>query len=291
MEGARCIALLAGNAGQSSTADRRMIDGPGVTLLASIEEDSLQNSREMPSVPVFLELHMEDSIRFLTRFSLKDSHFSNEVEAYDPKEHFTSHPRFANGNIFTASCLGATVARSFNMPGIVELMEALCLGINNDQQSFPWQVRMPEGFDGKKYSELTHWFLENHGAVSMGLFRLCFDDDPHYRSDGDPRYVMTHPRPTTIVKDTDWIFVLGSAQFGKDRFEKGALVGTDGAAGSDEPEAALNPTMQVTPRPEWPEEDELFEMEVPLPRLRTPVPGVRREFNLPGLSCRKHQPA
>merc|ERR1719440_353080 len=115
MVSARCIALLAGNAGQATASDRRMVDGAGVTLLACIEGELMES--DLPSVPVFLELHQQESIRFLSRFF--ERHSDNDSEtAFDPTESFTYHPRFANGNLFTASCFGATVARSFNMPGI-----------------------------------------------------------------------------------------------------------------------------------------------------------------------------
>merc|ERR1711988_1987908 len=91
MEKARCIALLAGNAGQASASDRRMVDGAGVTLLACIEGELIENN--LPNVPVFLELHQQESIRFLSRFFKRDAqHACCDDHGFDPRESFTYHP-------------------------------------------------------------------------------------------------------------------------------------------------------------------------------------------------------
>lgn len=231
---AHCIALLAGNAGQASQADRRMVDGTGVTLLVCIEAELMQSNAA--SVPVFLELHQQESIRFLSRFFERDNQHCTSDAAFDPTEGFTSHPRFANGNIFTASCFGATVARSFNSPGIVELMEAITLGGTNNQSAFPWQVSIPEGFETKMYGDLVGAFLESHGAVCLGMFRLCFPDDS--LPDG-ARFVVTNPEQSTMLRASDFIFVLGSADFGQYCFDKGIVVSTAGAPRSTDPEEVL----------------------------------------------------
>jgi hypothetical protein len=229
MKKARCIALLAGNAGQANSSDRRMVDGAGVTLLACIEGELMES--DSANVPVFLELHQQESIRFLSRYFERDAKHAGCEDAFDAKESFTFHPRFANGNIFTASCFGATVAKSFNMPGIVELMEAITLGKSNAQNAFPWQVSLPEGFDGRPYGELTAAFLESHNAVCLGMFRLCFPNDSLL--DG-PRFVVTNPVNTTQLRESDYFFILGTANFGAYCFGKGILVGTDGAPSSTE---------------------------------------------------------
>merc|ERR1712086_340004 len=81
---ARGIALLAGNAGQASASDRRMVDGAGVTLLACIEGELMES--KLRSVPVFLELHQQESIRFLSRFFERDGeHAGEQDKGFDPK--------------------------------------------------------------------------------------------------------------------------------------------------------------------------------------------------------------
>lgn len=273
MTQARCIALLAGNAGQAAASDRRMVDGAGVTLLSCIEGELKENGA--PSVPVFLELHQQESVRFLSRY-FENDFFSCQDTPYDPTESFTYHPRFANGNIFTASCFGATVARSYNMPGIVELMEAITLGPSNGQSSYPWQVTIPPGFGDRPYVDLVQSLLETHNAVCLGLFRLCFPND----SDLDgPRFVMCNPAHTTILSDTDYLFVLGSAMFGQYCFEQDLLPGASRAPSANAPEEVPNlPAGSVAfplpPVEDWPEGPmDLGDSEAQLPHLRTPSRG------------------
>jgi len=267
MARARCIALLAGNAGQANSSDRRMVDGAGVTLLACIEGELMATNS--PNVPVFLELHQQESVRFLSRFFPRDD--DGQGDAYDPSESFTFHPRFANGNIFTASCFGATVARSFNMPGIVELMEAITLGFGNEQSAFPWQVTCPHGFEGKMYGDLVAAFLESHNAVCLGVFRLCF---PGGFADG-PRFVVTNPDQSMELRDNDFFFVLGSSSFGQYCFDQNLLASAQGAPSATEPEEPL-------PSSGNEEEKELDTSATWAPDLWNTETGAVKESVLPG---------
>jgi hypothetical protein len=288
MTQARCIALLAGNAGQSHASDRRMVDGAGVTLLACIEGELMES--DAPSVPVFLELHQQESVRFLSRFFHRDAVHSKEDDAYDPRESFTNHPRFANGNIFTASCFGATVARSFNMPGIVELMEAITLGSLNAQSSFPWQIYCPQEFRRKSFGDLAQYFLETHNAVCLGMFRLCF-----WESEADgTRFVITNPDQEMQLHDSDWFFMLGHAAFGSHCFEKGMLVGAENASGANDPEDdlfAITDGSEMVPyggsnasqSDEWAPANSILTdtaVESFLPQLRTPSRGLSAELKV-----------
>lgn len=177
------------------------------------------------------------------------------------------------------------------MPGIVELMEAITLGASNNQSAFPWQIFLPEGFDSKRYGELMQSILESHSAVCLGLFRLCFpnnnDDD-----DGDDgtRFVVTNPDQNVILRRSDYIFVLGNAEFGRYYFQKGLLVGTDGAPSATEPEEPEEPeepltspistavivsgTLPLPPTDDWPDRQmKLDAEEALLPRLRNQAMG------------------
>jgi hypothetical protein len=139
LEHARCVMLLGGNAGQVSTHDRRMIDGTGVTMVSTIEWEI--SERGIPGIPIMLELHQQESLKYLHRFPLYEPNWTHirsscrtkNLECHDPKmldnqgnggkatkvDSFINHPRFASGDIFTASCLGALVARAYYTPGIV----------------------------------------------------------------------------------------------------------------------------------------------------------------------------
>jgi len=288
MHAARCIALLAGNAGDTHTSDRRMVDGSGITLMACVESELRENNAA--NVHCFLELHQQESVRFLSPF------FHNDLGShdYDPSQSFTNHARFANGNIFTASCFGATVARSFNMPGIVELMEAITLGSINSQTSFPWQTICPEGFDGRTYGDLVQHFLEGYNAVCLGLFRLCDFSGP-IDSTG-PRFVITCPDHQVELRSSDWCFVLGNKEFGEDFFTKQMLVGAEAAPSKDAPDGvsgqrttyqarscSYEPSQQPIRDIDLWQASRSFVDDTPaealLPQLRTPTPCAGQQKN------------
>mmetsp|Transcript_44062 Transcript_44062/g.139909 ORF Transcript_44062/g.139909 Transcript_44062/m.139909 type:complete len:1037 (-) Transcript_44062:650-3760(-) len=228
---ARCIMLYAGNASEAAVSDRRMLDGAGVTMLAAIEGALCET--ESAGTHIVLELHRQESVKFMHRFPLTEDHYSQGSEwKFDPNESFTNHPRFASGSIFTASCLGALVARSFYTPGIVELLENMVLDDGLEHPAHPWQVALPEGFADKTYGELVEFLCDpSRGALCLGLYRRCF---PGMGSSSG--YVMTNPKPVTKLRADDLVTVLAPASFGRDCFEKNMVVGVMGAPSADEPE-------------------------------------------------------
>lgn len=221
---ARCIMLYAGNAAEAASADRRMIDGVGVTMLAAIEgalcDSKTQNKH------LVLELHRQESVKFMHRFPLYEERYTNHDHAwaFNPDECFTNHPRFASGNIFTASCLGALVARSFYSPGICELLESIVLNnteFGNHASSYPWQISLPEGFLDRTYGDLVQYFLQpGTGALCLGLYRRCFPG-----SGSNAGYVVTHPSPSAQLWDGDLVTVLAPAEFAQEYYAQGKIPG------------------------------------------------------------------
>jgi len=226
MSSARCIILFAGNAADSSMTDRRLVDGTGVITLAAIE-GALQ-AVTTNNTHIVLELHRQESVKFMHRFPLyEDKYMDTTNWVYDPDENFTNHPRFASGGLFTASCLGALVAKSLYTPGMVELLEALVLGDDGSdaQTSFPFQVSLPSKYAGVTYGELVTAFLDEN-ALTLGLYRKCFPG-----TGSTAGYVVTNPVPTTKLRSDDLVTVLAPSSFGQHAFEQGLLVGQQGQPG------------------------------------------------------------
>lgn len=246
---ARCIMLYAGNASEAAVSDRRMLDGAGVTMLAAIEGALCET--ESAGTHIVLELHRQESVKFMHRFPLTEDHYSQGSDwKFDPNESFTNHPRFASGSIFTASCLGALVARSFYTPGIVELLENMVLADDvREQPAHPWQVALPEGFADKTYGELVEFLCDpSRGALCLGLYRRCFPG-----TGSSSGYVMTNPKPVTKLRADDLVTVLAPASFGRDCFEKNMIVGVMGAPSADEPEEGRSEhSKQDLPGMKWP---------------------------------------
>jgi len=215
--------LFAGNAGDAPTVDRRMLDGHGVTLLSSIEKKF--GSDGIPNVPVILELHQQESINFLNRFPITERPPPGSQLHSGSSDTYMNHPRFASGGVWTASCLGALLARAYYTPGWIELLEALVLGSSTGQTSWPWQISLPRELSGSTYGDLTVSFLEKtNSSLVVGLYRKCWP-----MAGNGACYLVTNPPVDTALRDDDLIIVLGTEAFAKDCFKEGLIVGGKGA--------------------------------------------------------------
>jgi len=173
---------------------------------------------------VTLEMHQEESVRYMQKFSPRDKDLELAAGVIDPKESFISHPRVASGTVFTGSCLGAALARSWSLPGCIELIEALVLGSSN-QLSYPWQIKVPTAFVDRCYGEFARSFIDDHGALTLGLFRLCFN--PIMEMGDGTRFVVANPDQSMQIRQDDWAMMLGDASFGQYCFSAGLLANTD----------------------------------------------------------------
>merc|ERR1719335_550680 len=80
------------------------------------------------------------------------------LSAADTKTEEVTHlcdPRFAAGQIFTATVLGSLLGRAFHTPGTLEVIQAL---VNPDDACddsiFPWQVYPQPQYIGMSYGEV-----------------------------------------------------------------------------------------------------------------------------------------
>lgn len=162
-------------------------------------------------------------------------------EPRDKAEAFNLLPRYASGSIFTASCLGALAARAYYTPGIIELLEALLLGPKRAQETFPFQIHLPQSCVGKPYFSIVDMLLngwptrpegdaasgeeKNDPAIPLGLYRISSAAEKTVC-----RYVVSNPPRSIVLQATDLVFVLGSADFGRACFEAGALQLDDGSS-------------------------------------------------------------
>jgi len=270
---ARCVTLLCGSTSSIGSTDRRMVDGAGVMLMASIETEL--HSCLSQGMPVILELHTQDSVRFLKRFPSYDPPHPGTGTGHSMLEAFHDHPRFASGGIFTASCLGALCAKAYYTPGFAELIEALVLGPDSEQTSFPWQISLPHGFVGKTYANLAvHLLSPEFGAVCLGLYRSCFNDGSMGAC-----YVVTNPAPDTMLRADDLIILLGNDKFAYKMFELGLIKGAVGARKSGEVSKAPSPRFDdpLSPQKAGAAEWDVYDTsmaEAPLPSL----PHVEQEL-------------
>lgn len=232
---ASCIILLAG---RPLAQDWNLVDCVGTMSLVTLEYDQI-------SCPTVLELLNEESSKLLQLYRPSSSaivdmekygdldpsstlqysmSFYSAFQEYQPGtanhsvgSSFNHQPRFASGNLFSCSFVGAMCASSYYVPGVFELTEALTMG--RGQTSFAWQVRPPRDMQGESYRALASWIFkglsEEMGssellAIPLGIYRQQSEDDEH-----DTNHVIINPDMDLLLSSTDRAFVLASEKYGR----------------------------------------------------------------------------
>lgn len=135
------------------------------------------------------------------------------------------HKHFAAGQVFTSDFYGKALGHIFVFPATIELSQAMGAPDRTNQTSFTWQLKCPESWAGKRYSDLVvAWLrggwtkdalgpaLDNDdpagGAVVLGLYRAYMK----IRGGG---FNMTMPGQDEVLKASDLITVLADKTFGR----------------------------------------------------------------------------
>lgn len=261
MREASTIILLAG---RPSIDDWRMVDGNGIMTLQSVEGQTKANvvlellneesARLLTRMPMFSPIenahaqisgrkgaggvlgaaqkavvkHVQDDLAKINDMVLSDEEAM--MQEKQQEEAFSLLPRFAGGNIFCASCLGAMVAVANYVPGVIELTEALVSGEDTGQECFPWQISVPPGLIGKTYLELATSLLDGFpstGAANVALRAVPLGVYRHKDRavSNDTAIVITNPPSSFKLQSEDLVFVLGSAAFAQACFAHSHLRG------------------------------------------------------------------
>ena len=112
------------------------------------------------------------------------------------------------------------------MPGISEMVAML---VSPGHGNTLWQIRVRKGYIGAKYGDVFAALLKEsrYPALPLGILRR-FPDSP------TQGYVWTNPANVRL-ESSDFIFVLGSAAFGKQMYDEGLLPFSGRSCGDDTP--------------------------------------------------------
>jgi len=124
-------------------------------------------------------------------------------------------PRYASGQVFVSSLLGGLYAQAYQVPGIMEIVEAVVMPSRRQQTSYPWLVRVPPTFVGRDYASFVG------ACITRGL-DLPVDDADTYSSvipvgllrEDTMCYVETNPPPETCLRASDRAYVFASEAWG-----------------------------------------------------------------------------
>eukprot|EP00929_Paragymnodinium_shiwhaense_P101123 TRINITY_DN63969_c0_g1_i1.p1 TRINITY_DN63969_c0_g1~~TRINITY_DN63969_c0_g1_i1.p1 ORF type:complete len:1499 (-),score=248.50 TRINITY_DN63969_c0_g1_i1:97-4593(-) len=124
----------------------------------------------VPRMPRGSQFSMQSVLRAPSSASVYSNYSSNlryvrEHEATGAANEAVKEPpavfnaRFAAGQVFTSELWGAMLGRVFYMPALVELVQTLVMPDRKNQTSFCWQVRVPEDYHRKAFSNLFNDML------------------------------------------------------------------------------------------------------------------------------------
>ena len=125
-------------------------------------------------------------------------------------------PLFASGGVISPDFFGGMLGHIFIFPGTIEFMESITMPLQNNQESFLWQLRCPEEWVGRTYGDLAQSWLLREDAMWEGcgsclviaIYRTQED------SQGDAQsYNYTLPDVSCELLEQDWLTVLGSKEF------------------------------------------------------------------------------
>eukprot|EP00929_Paragymnodinium_shiwhaense_P053807 TRINITY_DN26970_c0_g1_i1.p1 TRINITY_DN26970_c0_g1~~TRINITY_DN26970_c0_g1_i1.p1 ORF type:complete len:1067 (-),score=266.31 TRINITY_DN26970_c0_g1_i1:211-3411(-) len=218
---AKSITLMAG---KPVCEDFHMVDGKGIMTLTMMESEDVK-------APVILELLNEDSSALLQPFLpvsglATTDNLQAEDDSFDmTKAMFVELPRLASGNIFCASMFGNLLASAYSAPGIMELIQGMTIGPAYEQNSFPWQVKIPEEFVGRPYAEFAMKLMNGYpeegpnaeGAIPLGVFRRRLD----LPATSDT--MISLPPSSLELRDNDLVLVFASDVFGAQCYRGGIL--------------------------------------------------------------------
>jgi len=122
-------------------------------------------------------------------------------------------PRISSGRVMNRVDLCAMFASSFYTPGILEMMENLCLPALRKQSSFVWTIPLGFEYVDRPFSVLLD-HLTKDGALPIALLRApgVFDNKMPY--------VRSFPSADLKLHRHDQVFVIGSNKWAKPVMDK-----------------------------------------------------------------------
>jgi len=167
---------------------------------------------------IIFQFYRLQNMRFLPRHA---QDFEEDIP--DNEDMPLCGPRFASGGIFTPRPMASMLARAFYTPGTMEVILGMGAPEDSERGAFPWQIRLPTESHTMVYRDLFCKLVQDlhHFALPIGIFRQ-FEDGTGQKSDGG--YVWTNPHPSTELKGSDTIYVLGPKEFGAWAHKEGLLL-------------------------------------------------------------------
>ena len=189
----------------NSYSEEQMLDAETIFIYKAIKKCN-------KNIQIMTELICTNNIEYLLSTSNLQQLFYKQ-DNQSPQYEFT--PLYASGEVFTPSIIDRLTCQSYYNPHIVTILNLLLSGekvkhslktkkleeFYSISNSNLYLVKIPDAHVNESYGEFFYFLLRHH-SIGIGLYRKNIIESFYY--------VYTNPKKTTLLRDSDFVFVLSN---------------------------------------------------------------------------------
>ena len=186
-------------------SEEQMLDAETIFIYKAIKKCN-------KNIQIMTELICTNNIEYLLSTSNLQQLFYKQ-DTSSPQYEFT--PLYASGEVFTPSIIDRLTCQSYYNPHIVTILNLLLSGERVNQSikvkkldefyslgnSNLYLVKIPDAHVNQSYGEFFYFLLRHH-SIGIALYRKNIIEGFYY--------VYTNPKKTTLLRDSDFVFVLSN---------------------------------------------------------------------------------
>ena len=186
-------------------SEEQMLDAETIFIYKAIKKCN-------KNIQIMTELICTNNIEYLLSTSNLQQLFYKQ-DGQSPQYEFT--PLYASGEVFTPSIIDRLTCQSYYNPHIVTILNLLLSGERANRSikikkldefyslgnSNLYLVKIPDAHVNESYGEFFYFLLRHH-SIGIALYRKNIIEGFYY--------VYTNPKKTTLLRDSDFVFVLSN---------------------------------------------------------------------------------
>lgn len=173
------------------------------------------------NIKIITELIVTKNIEFLLNASTLEKLYFKAGD--NPLYEFTSV--FASGQVYLPSVVDKITCQTFYNPNLLTILNLILSGGNDSKIKAVVKLEQSLKLDGsnlflipndaknESFNDMFNRLVSKYNAIPIALYRQSVGDTAYY--------IYTNPKKTTLIRDTDLVFVLSSTEDMKILLEKG----------------------------------------------------------------------
>eukprot|EP00928_Gymnodinium_smaydae_P036419 TRINITY_DN25460_c0_g1_i1.p1 TRINITY_DN25460_c0_g1~~TRINITY_DN25460_c0_g1_i1.p1 ORF type:complete len:960 (+),score=145.97 TRINITY_DN25460_c0_g1_i1:46-2880(+) len=166
-----------------------------------------------PQLPTFMTYELWSNLTSKLLPPLREQSSQQEVVDLRHRSDWRMYlsPRFAAGQLFSPSIIGAILGRSYYVKATLSLLDAMVLPSEDANGSRIFLVPVPQELVGSTFAEVFLQWCDS--VVPFGLYRSFHDT----RDVGSLGYVAAAPDPSTRLSASDQIYVFARGDWAREK--------------------------------------------------------------------------